>query len=396
MTSFETPFLTKAGLLAAFALALSACGQGFSAAEVSTLTSASVGPVSPVGTNPATPINPATPSTPPPFTSMDLKQSIYAAYGDSITAAGTYVNLLNADAGASVLNFARSGQLTCNIAVLEVFAQRVPQTTDGARYVTVMEGTNDANTQEVGLYERNFNACQRASLTWLAVPTSSKAIPRVGSACVTTGTWAPDSFEASSLTSTTSGSTMDCALPTTGGPLYLWYKVADDNGGSFTYAIDGGAPTSVVTASAISLANSNGTDRNGVFMIRVPGVSAGVHHVVFKVTSPTAPANAVTLWGIGTPPSTKSASTAPRVFLTGVIRQVADARAAQTATYDANARANAAFVAADGLPVSFVDLRSYLSGATNEMADFLHPNDLGHARIRDAFKAVITGQAGVQ
>lgn len=330
---------------------------------------------------------------------MALAQSVYRSYGDSITggfgasgAPAFYVNLIAADSGARSSNVARAGQLACNIARMEAFsADRPVQHSDGASYVTMLEGTNDANATDGGPSELNFNRCQQASLTWLAIPYGSKATAQ-STACVKSGIWNINYYEGDEMNSTVLGSTMDCSLTTSGGPLYFWYGVGDAYTSSFTYQIDGGAYVTVQGNSTVSMANRNNTEQTGVFSVRVPGLASGTHHVKFTVTSPTSDSNVVDIWGIGTPPPAGAADTAPRVFVGGVPYQTGDARSTITAAFNKDAMDNVAAAQADGLPVTFVDIRATLKGTSNEMADQLHPNDLGHSEIRDSFEAAIKGR----
>ena len=325
-----------------------------------------------------------------------LKQSLYVAYGDSIThgvgasaPAMTYAQRLAKDAGATLRNLAIPGQLTCNIARLQIFANRVAQTTDGANYVTLMEGTNDANLENPGPFEYNFKQCQRASLSWLAVPRANKAVARDGEACGLEGHWQIPASAAEALTSRTKGDRMTCALTSTGKTIYIWYGVEDGNAGTFTYAIDDKPAVSLSTQSPTPLAGRAVTDPRGVFVARVVNVPAGAHRVRFEVTSTT---GSVTIWGAGTPPSGGEPNLAPRVFVTGVAHQNADLRGVETAQFDVDARQSAGLLRDDGLDVNFVDVREHVRGTSADMADVLHPNDLGQAQLRNAFAAAISAR----
>jgi hypothetical protein len=94
----------------------------------------------------------------------------------------------------------------------------------------------------------------------------------------TSGSWSDNRTwpQGVGLFSTTSDSTL--TLVTTGGPIYLWYRIQDSNGGTFTYALDGSAPTTINTAPTTPISTQNG----GVIgrgVVRLPGVSAGTHTV---------------------------------------------------------------------------------------------------------------------
>ena len=110
--------------------------------------------------------------------------------------------------------------------------------------------------------------------------------------------------------------------------------------------------------------------------------------VVFTVTSATSGSNIVSIYGIGSP-STLVEYGAPRVWVGGVIKQYNDATfSADTAAYDADAKANVALLAGDGLNVYFVDVRAYVDPVLGmNSGSPLHPNDIGHRQLADAFEA---------
>ena len=325
---------------------------------------------------------------------MPLQESIYTAYGDSITS-GTgasvyfitaYAPLIATDAGATMHNYAVPGMLSCNIAALGVFAHPAPQIADGAAYVTLMGGTNDANVGDVGPAEINFNMCEQASLTWLSISNAAKSQAQ-STSCIKTGSWSIASNKPDAeMVSSTQGDTMDCSIATTGGAAYFWYGLNDANGGTFNYTVDGGSAVAVQSQSLVPMTNGNGTEAAGVFATRITGLNAGTHHIRFTVTSPTSSSNTVMIFGVGSPSSSNSG---PHVFVGGVPFQRDDNRSIQTAKFNSDVIANVNAMQADGLPVHFVDVRNYLRGTSAEMQDTLHPNDTGHMHLKNAFEATI-------
>ena len=317
-------------------------------------------------------------------------------FGDSITL-GTgattnalgYAGLLQTDSSTAQNNTGTSGAYACDVDATQVFNDNnatitIPVSRNPLQ--TLMIGTNDANIKGVGSYETGvYKPCHQASIAWLAVPSTSKVL---ASTCTQTGTWTSDGNYAATLAvkSSTNASTLSCPITTNGGPIYIWYAVNDAYTGTFTYALDGGATTSLSSVST-PLVAALGT--NGVFLVRLTGVAAASHTVAFNVTSGTGGTNTVSIIGIGTtPPATPQYFGAPALYVAGVIQQQNNTAAAATAAYNADALADVNLLAGDGLPVYFVDARGAVN-STTQMTNTLHPNNAGHSAIRDAFESQI-------
>jgi hypothetical protein len=339
-------------------------------------------------------------------------------YGDSITnnvgSSGTCNNGATSCGYASLLNYAamsnsgtnkgRSGSFACDVVWLDLFPTSNPGP-DFQPFFTEMIGTNDANNRGVGTYENIYKGCHQAGLSWLAIPTTSKTLAQQ---CTAAGGFANDSTLGTGVASvaSTNGATLTCSLTTTASnPIYIWYKVQDSNGGTFTYNIDGSGAVALTTATTPVINAAGGP--NGVFLQRVTGISAGTHSIVFTVTSSTSGSNTVTIAGVGTVPSTPYFG-GPLVFSAGVPRQQNDALSAATAAYNTDALADVNLLAGDGLNIKFVDIRKYLCttqsggiclGPTGvaDMSDTLHPNNLGHSELYGAFSYAMNyvPQAGV-
>jgi len=250
---------------------------------------------------------------------------------------------------------------------------------------TEMVGLNDADVKGTGAYEANYNNCLTAGLSWLGIPNTHKKFSQSGS---TSGAWSIDASWPGGvgLFSTTNGSTLSLTLLTLGRPIYLWYRMQDSNGGSFTYALDGGPATTIMTAPTPTISTQNGgTTGRGV--VRLADVSAGSHTISITVTSATSASNSVSIGGIGTgsSPTDKDIS---YLYVGGVTKQRLDGNGAATARYNSDALAVVHMLAGDGLKVVFVPVRNFIDGQPSQMFDQLHPNDLGHSLLRDAFESV--------
>lgn len=241
-------------------------------------------------------------------------------------------------------------------------------------------------------HRTDTNSCRLAGLTWMSIPATSKVYGQNATACVATGTWAADSSYGGTygITSNTNGDTLACTMTTNGGPLYLWYQMRGSNGGTFTYNLDGGANTTVLTQGQNSFTFPISTASRSVGAVRIPSTTSGSHTVNIAVSSTTSATQTVTIEGVGTTPNKASVGSQPTVYYGN---QIADA------TYT---DANAAFTAdqinqtrllfADGLPVNYVDTNSYINTSTDYGVNgFAGINASGQTHIADAFKAVIQG-----
>jgi hypothetical protein len=97
------------------------------------------------------------------------------------------LNLLATAEGATLLDFAAGNATACSVAAGQVFANSLPTTYNNSIF-TVLVGANDAYTHGAGASEANFNTCQQAALSWLALPAQYKVTAQSAS-CVKTGNW---------------------------------------------------------------------------------------------------------------------------------------------------------------------------------------------------------------
>lgn len=311
------------------------------------------------------------------------------SFGDSITAGYYatgffgYSNMLAAYLGLNYQGAGKPGAGACdNTDPTSVFAYATgvystPSLTNATLY-TLMIGTNDVDSYGVGAHEANFDLCNLANMSWLAVPDTSKILAQD---CSKSGTWTNDTLPAANngTSTTVNGSTLTCPLTTTGGPLYIWYRVTDGSSGTFTYNIDG--------AGAVSVNAFPSTDfgaAEGIVLKRITGVSAGAHSIVITNTSS---GQRVSIWALGPRPSTNY-SGSMRTLVGDVIQQENGGRAAGVAAYSADVAAQVALLQGDGLPIVLAPANSYSSTNSADFADSLHPNDAGHTKIRNAFISV--------
>ena len=345
-----------------------------------------------------------------------LQSSTHIAEGDSITwgylTTGTcnnnlgsnsspsacgYPYLLGADERATVIDRGISQSQACDITNSETFLYDNTTADNNAIY-TMLIGTNDANSEGTGAYEPIFQGCHKAAISWIAV---SNKFAANSTNCTDTGTWTAItgwSASANGEYSTASGSTKSCTINTSGGPLYAWYYNQDSSGGTFTYSVDGGATTPLTTATNPAINTVQLHKTYGWNLLRVPGLAAGSHTIKFVVTSATSASNPVYIGAIGTT-SPQATYGAPHVYVGGIPRQNGDANSATTSAYNADALADVNLLAGDGLAVYFVNVRNYLctsvvsgvcynSSGIADMADSLHPNNVGHNDLKQAWENV--------
>jgi hypothetical protein len=338
-------------------------------------------------------------------------------FGDSITfgdgaspPALAYGQLILADFGNYGTNFGFSDDMAADMSI-KVVTDINPQYTHNPAS-TMMIGTND-----VGNYGSNTNQ-QDSYIRFVLHSMAWGSIPRVAEVfgtdpqCTLAGTWTLNSgvgFPGGVEQSATNGSTMTCTIVTQGPALYLGYIKDDQTGsGTTTITIDGVAPSNDATVDYFGLGGSAILTNNGShfgYALNRYTVAPGTHTVVLTVTSATGSATVFPAWlGSAYPISTVSP---PIVFFGGVPWQQNNANAALTATYNGFNQADAMEMAADGLPVVFVDERAggpTGAGFLNSTTDFnaatlpggvtcpastapgLHPNNCGHAHLRDAFE----------
>jgi lysophospholipase L1-like esterase len=322
----------------------------------------------------------------------------YRSFGDSITAgvgASVYANAyapLTAAALGITTNYTNRGVGNDQAAdcVNHVFNYENSSSTSAALY-SLMIGTNDWHMFGIGAHEATFNLEHRAILSWLA----TRSEDRVDAGTVLGTNWASDTTFAAvtGAKSTTNGAVNTYSVTTYGKPLYIWSRMIDGNGGTFSISVDGGAAVNVNCFAPTTISTVNGAT-SSVQLTRIV-VPAGVHSVVITVTSATAAGNIVGVVSMGTP-SAHTYYTSPRVACSGINpsggdnSQAATPALAQAATaqYTMDVLDNVELLQSDGLDIVYVDNRAAMQdGAVALMisATDLHPNDAGHAALSKKF-----------
>jgi hypothetical protein len=330
--------------------------------------------------------------------------------GDSITAdtgcsilANCYASLLQAEIATNNGAFNNLGRSGSHVADTNNYAFNnlsLPGPS-GDPIVTVLEGTND-----IGYTGAFYNPIYDGLLAGLSLSTTDEILASA-SGMTRTGSWSADSsFSAwAGEYSTTNGSTASATVYAPQGVIYVFYRThRAATGGQFSVSIDSSAATDTISGLSTINAYSNwsgGFNANDAVALARYVVTPGSHTVTMTVTSATGASNYVGLAAFAAPHAPRGRGlTGPKVFAGGVIYQQDDANSSSTATFDGYNRADVALLQADGLDVTFVDVRKYLN-STVDMGDAasaacpvsaqpgLHPDDCGHRHLADAFEDAI-------
>ena len=332
--------------------------------------------------------------TPPPLkNSPPAVWSAYSAFGDGITnnaylaASQGYPALMANDFGLTP-TILTSNSYDCIIADGKIFPNAAPAFQVTPMMTWLPDAISPGYAQGSTPHEQINDSCRKAGLSWMAIPATYKVF---GQSCTQTGTWTNDTTYGGTygVSSNTNASTLACPITTTGAPIYAWYRIHDNDTGSFTYSIDGGSTTTLATNGGNLFSYPVDGTHYGVASIRMPS-AAGAHTVTFNVSSATGTGANVDIIGLGTSPN-KPYYGAPSVFLGGQLYELNDQYSSWTAKYNADELADAQQLQADGLPVYFVDVRKYLN-STSDMTgggDQYSPNATGQAHIKDAFEGTI-------
>lgn len=328
--------------------------------------------------------------------------SQYVAYGDEVTnepgatATDQYAYLISQDLNASLTYQTHYyGKFTCDVVDQKIFPNSRPTETNNPLVSWLPEaaspsfgapGTNPANAAHLAI----SNSCRMAGLTWMTIPANYKVLGQSAS-CVKTGTWANSALYGGTIgtVSNTNGDSVTCTITTTGAPIYLWYGLKENDGGTFTYRLNGGATTSVDT-DANNQFSFPVTSKTSVGAVRLP-VAAGTHTVTIAVTSATNASNTVTVHGVGTAPKKNFLGGNPAVYMGGQIKRINDVLPVATADYNTAIKNQAEQLRIDGLNVNFADVRKYINPTTDMTggANDYTPNATGKQKLRDAFEGVM-------
>lgn len=343
----------------------------------------------------------------------------YSAFGDSNTrgapttpAVLSYPDMLQslyAPSTAPYLRLSRPGDACWGMNNIMFTYLNVQNSANPA--ITDMIGSNDGGLVLSAGGTQYYTGCQFAANARAAMGPQA-TIPASSPYLAASGTWTADASYTNfpGLQSSTNGSCLRAYGSIPNGVLYVWYAVeqnyASALGGQFQVMLDG-----VVQTDTVSGAQSIATNAP----LFVPGLqsyvslarfqtSPGNHDVAACVTSPTGALNDVHLYAFGLPGKAACAGPGcPRVFLGGVIHFQDDpadqAVPGLAIANNVNAQV-ASTLAADGLAVTFVDVRKYVDAhlgmlSTPEKGCGVsgvpgqHVNDCGTLDLAQAFAAAM-------
>ena len=278
------------------------------------------------------------------------------------------------------VNRGTGGWLAYSTNDTQIFPYENPTSTTD-RFYSMIVGANDANTKGIGTYEPLFKNFLQAGASWLAIGSDYKVFGQDAGNTLG-GTWTNDNTYQTGIgkKSNVIGSTLSIPVTSYGGPLYIWYRTIDGDGGAFNVQIDGG------TAIAMTTATTPAAGGQSVGLLRIPNVPVGAHTVLVTVTSASAGGNNVSILGVGTVPGLVKYR-GPKVYVNGVLKQWNPLDIPATLAYDQDSKEAIGQLTADGLCVYAVDGRAYVNNDASDMSDFIHPGNLGHIKLRDAFFA---------
>ena len=313
--------------------------------------------------------------------------SVAAGAGSSNPATLGFAALIAHDSGSLLTNYAGAGAGACDVANQQIFPSENPGDNFNPVYL-IYQG--DANAIATGInpaYEVDYNLCQQASLSWLAIPSTSKIM---GNAATTTGAWSVDGwYQGLGINSYTNNSTATFTLTTTGGPIVLWYRESDSNPGTFTAQLDSGVAVPLTTQASPLV----GGTTYGIFPLIWSNPLPGSHTVKVTVTSTTNPTNLVDIIAVGTTPALKLWR-GLKVYIGGPVRFLNDQYSAETEEYRKINKENADYLNGLGLPVYNVPMMDehgnyYVNSTSDLCGDILHPCDPGHRHLANAYEAAM-------
>lgn len=265
----------------------------------------------------------------------------------------------------------------------------------------VMRRIVNADSRSIGLVGFNDNYVRglpgiepcaetlKALAAWLGIPESRKlrgVSPAIGYA----GSWQLVGAYGATMGRVASYAGDTARFIASGSTIYvaLTRFAVGSHGGAVSIAVDG---RQAGTWSCEGGQNSYLGTWHSPMLARIPGLSAGEHEVVVTVT-----AGYVTLlWAAGLGGDTCAARPAVyvgnclRLDATGYGWGTAGANDSTVAAYNAAILAATDTLRADGLNVVYVDACAAYDPALYIAADHTHPNDQGHARIAQAYLALM-------
>lgn len=346
---------------------------------------------------PSTPVSklPETPAAPKYATVTNFGASItcgfYAtAQGGSgyiysnLGYAGVFDNSLS---GTKAENLCRPGDMAADTVRTWIMPNARPALGQRQLY-TLLVGTNDL-TQcggQAGCLTNYVNA-MTAALSWLALPASDKVL---GSSLNPSSAWTADLDVG--LSTTTPGASLSFPVQqaVAGRTLYIAYRVfqaGKANGGTATVEVDG---TKVATLSTIANGGRGISTPNGVTdTIWAAGIPLGAvgAHTVTITNGPNGGFFSFQWAGVSTG---QYASTpgAPRVMVALLPQSTSAYFNSVEVTHNDALNQLATALANEGMWVTVVHCESTLD-IRSDMADTIHPNTGGHAKLAAAFESAL-------
>ena len=303
--------------------------------------------------------------------------------GNVYSTAG-YAGLLDAAIGQPAVNLCRGSDEAADMSRLWV--PIVSPSDAGRQLYTVMIGINDANScgGSSGCMG-NWQGSLTESLAWLALPANDKITGNL--AASGNGAWSPDLFFGA--VTYVSGATISFPVKQSvaGRELYVAYRVFNPdvmNCGTASLTIDGSVVAllnaSVPTGQALN--TPNGTS-DALFVAAVPLGAVGSHTVSLSLTSATGTFFSFQWAGVAssTNPGTNGG---PRVLVGSLPLTTSKALNQTVAAYNSLLTAMVAQLVTDGMNVQIAPTATALD-PTKDMSDELHPNNIGHDKLAEAF-----------
>lgn len=310
----------------------------------------------------------------------------FRAVGDSITQADPgYITPLATARGWTVTNY---GIIGSPCATQYYFSGGIYGVRDFALGVndvsTLLTGVNDMRTMGTNAAKQAvYQGTLQAMLAWLALPDgASKLLHTAGGLTYSAG-WGSNQYGHYNFAS---GATVTGTV--SGTAVYVTALCSQNNPSTFTVTIDG------TVYGPYSGNNSSGSqDAFTPKLVRIGGLSAGSHTVVFTIGSPGTGQYFEWMGG-----NSGARAPGPRVFVGNCIRltsagyalgapydQGSDTAVAQ---FNAIIAASVALLRGDGLAIYLVDTANY-DPALDTSVDGVHPNPTGYGVIASDFLAGI-------
>lgn len=326
-----------------------------------------------------------------------------------------FAYLLAADFGNSGHNFGRGGDADPDVSFH--VALHAHPTLEYNPVRVGLEATND--TSLYGTNTDQQDTVTKAVLFEIAQATIPDSLKTPASTCTQTGTWTADTAISGALTSTTSGSSLTCAVTSSAPYVYVAYEKCDNtNSGTASVTINGvagsleptinffglgntaiytGNGTSIATGSGqfshCSLALARNTATVGSNTMTLTSTNGGKVEVLWVASPYLAPANAI----------------APPLYIqAGAEWEQGDTREPASGQFNVIDQQAVTLMASDGNNVRFADVRAYMNDTTDYTGGGgsapdgqpwraswslpLHPGDSGHYHIYQAIRDQIKGQ----